>query len=143
MPIVALIKATAVETRVGGSSSRMMLMPTAMTEEPRPCSARPPSINSNDPSKAQMTDPISMAARATTSMRRLPYMSAMRATIGVDTAALSRVIVTSHEASAGPTPSSSGKSGSSGMTKVKCSDATMPLSDSTRMVAQAGTERFI
>ena len=43
-PNVELISAIPPATRSGGSSSRMMLMPMAITVEPRPCRARPVSI---------------------------------------------------------------------------------------------------
>ena len=143
MPIVALISATAVPMRSGGSLSRRMLMPTAISDAPKPCRARPTIIAMNETSSAQITEPRTIAPSATSNIRRLPYMSAIRAMIGVPTAAVSSVAVTSQEESEAETPRSSGNSGSSGITRVNCRAETMPHSDSTRMVTQAGTVRCI
>ena len=143
MPIVALISATAVPMRSGGSLSRRMLMPTAMSAAPKPCSALPTIIVRKETSSAQITEPRIIAPSATSSIRRLPYMSAIRAMIGVPTAAVSRVAVTSQEESEAEMSSSSGNSGRSGITRVNCSAETMPHRDSTRMVAQAGAVRCI
>ena len=143
MPIVALINATAVPMRSGGSLSRRMLMPTAMSAAPKPWSALPTIIVRKETSSAQITEPRIIAPSETSSIRRLPYMSAIRAMIGVPTAAVSRVAVTSQEESEAEMSSRSGNSGRSGITKVNCSAETMPHRDRTRMVAQAGAVRCI
>src|SRR5690606_28404590 len=62
----------------------------------------------------------------TTSMSFLPNMSARRETMGVPTAAVSSVMVTSQEALSLVVSRIAGKSGSSGSTSVCCSDTSVP-----------------
>ena len=57
---------------------------------------------------------------------RLPNMSASRATTGVATAQVSRVAVTSQEASSAEIANSSAKLGSSATTRVCCSETVVP-----------------
>ena len=56
-------------------------------------------------------------------------MSASLETVGVATAAVSRVMVTSHDASSADFPKISGKSGSNGITMDCCSDTTVAHND--------------
>ncbi len=68
-------------------------------------------------------------------IRRLPYMSAMRETIGVATAPVSSVIVTSQVASPSLTPRMPGRLGSNGTTRVVCSATTSPARLSSAVTA--------
>ena len=69
---------------------------------------------------------------------RLPNMSASLDMIGVATALVSSVAVTSQDASSGLTPRMAGNSGSSGTTIVCCSATTVPDRDRIAMTAQVG-----
>jgi hypothetical protein len=66
-------------------------------------------------------------------------MSANLETVGVATADVSKVIVTSQEVSSADLPKIPGKSGSSGMTMVCCSDTTVPHDDKIPMTTHVGT----
>ena len=103
--------------------------------------ARPTSIAGKFAPSAAMSEPTVMTAKDTSSILRLPYMSAMRETIGVATAPVSRVAVTSQEASSADTSRIAGRSGSRGMTSVCCSETSMPQEVRIAMVAQEGTRR--
>ncbi|MCY1221330.1 hypothetical protein D9M72_333820 [compost metagenome] len=135
MPSVALIRATADPIFSLGSSSRMMLMPTGIKAEENPCSARPTMSQRKLPPTAATMEPATMMARQITIIFRLPYMSALRDTIGVATALESSVAVTSQEASSAVTPRIPGKSGRSGTTRVCISATTVPLSARTAVMA--------
>ena len=111
----------------------MMLIPTGMSAAANPCSARPAITVANVSPTATSTAPAVIVTRATTTIRRLPTMSANRDTIGVATAPLRIVIVTAHEAVVGLTPRMSGRSGISGTTSVCCSAASIPASERTVM----------
>ena len=126
MPSVALMRATAETTFSRGSSSRMMLMPTGIRDAARPWKARPTRSVSNVPPTAAMMDPTTMVTMATTIMRRLPNMSAIRETMGVAMALVSSVMVTSQEVLSGEAFRIFGKSGNSGTTMVCCSATTVP-----------------
>ena len=65
-------------------------------------------------------------------------MSANRDMIGVATALVSNVAVTSQDASSELTPRMPGNSGSSGTTIVCCNATTVPHSDRIAMTAQVG-----
>src|SRR6195952_1157038 len=89
-----------------------------------------------------MMDPTVIATMHTIIISRLPNMSANRDMIGVATALVSRVAVTSHDASSELTPRMPGKSGSNGTTMVCCNETTVPHNDNTPMTAQVGV-RFL
>ena len=93
--------------------------------------------HTNEPPTAANTEPATMMARHTTIILRLPYMSALRETIGVATALASKVDVTSQEASSALTPRIPGKSGRSGTTNVCISATTVPLRARTAVIAEA------
>jgi copper resistance protein C len=90
------------------------------------------------PPVAAINDPTVIASIATSIMRRLPNMSASRETIGVATADISKVEVTSHDEVSGVTEKIPAKSCSSGTTKVCCSETTVPQSDRMPTMAQVG-----
>ena len=79
----------------------MMLMPSGMTPEARPWSARPTIIQRTSESlRAQTTtEPLTSSTMLTISIRRLPYMSAEPPITGVATAAASSVAVTAQAVS--------------------------------------------
>src|ERR1700712_770066 len=89
-----------------------------------------------------MMDPTVIATMHTIIISRLPNMSANRDMIGVATALVSRVAVTSHDASSELTPRMPGKSGSNGTTMVCCNATTVPHNDNTPMTAHVGV-RFL
>ena len=62
-------------------------------------------------------------------IRRLPYMSASRATTGVATAEVSRVAVINHDALSAEIPNSSAKLGSRATTRVCCSETVVPAGE--------------
>jgi hypothetical protein len=131
MPSVALISATAKPTRSFGSASRMMLIPTGIKDAARPCRPRPASTVTKDPPTATSAEPKVLVAKAITTMRLLPTISASRETIGVATAPDKIVMVTAHDAVVGVTPRMSGRSGMRDTTSVCCSAASMPEVAST------------
>jgi hypothetical protein len=137
MPSVALISATAPPIRSGGSSSRIVEMPIGMSAGANPCSARATIRTHSESLAAPSREPARSTSRETTIIRRLPYMSASRDRIGVATALVSRVTVTSQEALSMLVPSSRGKSGSSGTTSVCMSETAVPHSASTRTIGPA------
>ena len=72
---------------------------------------------------------------------RLPNMSAHRETIGVATALVSRVAVTSHEPFVSVVCNSLGTSGNSGTTSVCCSATSVPVIARTAVTSPAGRRR--
>ena len=82
-------------TRSGGSSSRRMLMPSGTTATAAPWSARPAISTGSRELMAQSSEPTTIDPSASSSTRRLPYMSPARPSNGVNTAPVSRVTVTS------------------------------------------------
>ncbi len=141
MPRVALIRATAEPTRSLGNSSRMMLIPIGINAAANPCRERPMITVRKIPPTAAMIDPMVIATMHRIIINRLPNMSASLDMIGVATALVSRVAVTSQAESSGLTPRIPGKSGSSGMTIVCCRATTVPQSDRMPMIAQVGAFR--
>ena len=90
------------------------------------------------PPTAATIDPTVIATMHKIIISRLPNMSASRDMIGVATALVSKVAVTSQEASSELTPRMPGKSGSNGTTRVCCNATTVPHNDNTPMTAQVG-----
>jgi hypothetical protein len=130
-PSEALINAVAPLSRSAGSSSRMMLIPSAITPAASPCIARPITIGVSALLSAQTTEPATSTARLTSSILRLPYMSPSRPTTGVATAPASSVAVIAQAVSDAGALSSSGSFGTSGMTSVCMSETTTPANAST------------
>lgn len=126
MPSVELISATEDSTRAGGSSSRMMLMPSGTTASAAPCRARPAMSTPICELTAHSTEPSTRTPREASSTRRLPYMSPTLPRTGVQIAPVSRVTVTSQLAVAGVAPVSWGMCGSSGTTRVCMTATTTP-----------------
>ena len=141
MPRVADMRATAPPTRSRGSSSRMIEMPTGMSAAAKPCRARPATTTASVPPRAPSTDPRIWSTRQTSIIRRLPCMSASRLTMGVATALVSRVAVTSQDASSAVVCSRVGNSGSSGTIRVCCSATIVPVRAST-VVTRVGLARL-
>ena len=136
MPSVALIKAIADDTFSFGSSSRMIEMPTGISADENPCSARPTISRTKLPAlSAATSEPTAISRMQTIIISRLPYMSASRATTGVATAEVSSVAVISQEASSEEIASSSAKLGSRATTRVCCSETVVPARQSTPMTA--------
>ncbi len=92
-PRVALISAMAEPSLSGGSSSRMMLIPSGITPIPHPCRTRPATTGTRPSDRAQTADPITMSPRLPSSTRRLPYRSPSLPLTGLQTAAASSVEV--------------------------------------------------
>ena len=130
-PSDALIKAIDEPSRSLGNSSRMMLMPSAITPDDNPCSARPTIIGNRLSASAPITEPATNAITLSSSIRRFPYMSPSRPIVGVATAAANRVAVIAHAASDAEACNRCGSSGMSGITKLCISDTTMPANAST------------
>lgn len=130
-PSDALITAVAEPSRSGGSSSRMMLMPSGMTPAAMPCRTRPTTMGPRLSLSAPTTEPTTSSARLIRSIRRLPYMSPRRPTVGVATEAASSVAVIAHAVSAAEAFSSRGSCGIRGMTIVCMSATVMPAKAST------------
>ncbi len=128
MARVALISATPRGTRSRGSSSRMIAMPIGTSAIPTPCIARAAITSASSWLTAPSSDPSTITPSATTIIRFLPYMSASREIVGIATAPVSRVAVTNQAALSTVVSSSRGKSGSSGSTRVCCSDTVVPHS---------------
>ena len=126
MPSDELISATPLPTRPSGSTSRMMLMPSGITPSEAPCSARATISVPTSGATAPSAEPTATSASATTSIRRLPYMSPRRPSIGAQTAPATRVAVTSQVTVEGDAPSSCGKRGRSGTTRVCINDTARP-----------------
>ena len=114
MPSDELISAIPLPTRSAGSTSRMMLMPSGTTPSEAPCSTLATISSSTPGASAPSTEPTVISPSATSSIRRLPYMSPSRPSSGADTAPAISVEVTSQAAVAVDTPSSTGNCGSSG-----------------------------
>ncbi len=131
MPSDALISAVAAPSRWGGSTSRMMLMPSGMTPAARPWSVRPTIIGIRLSLSAPTTEPVISRPRLTRSMRRFPYMSPRRPVTGVATAPARSVAVIAQAVSDGGASSSRGSSGTSGIMIVCISETTMPARAST------------
>ena len=74
----------------------MMLMPSGTTPSDAPCSARATIRVPTSGASAPSAEPAATSPSATTSIRRLPYMSPRRPSIGAHTAPATRVAVTSH-----------------------------------------------
>ncbi len=130
-PRVALIRAIAEPSRSGGSSSRMMLIPSGITPIAHPWSTRPMTTGTRPADRAQTTDPITMSPRLPSSTRRLPYRSPSLPLTGLQTAAASSVDVITQDASDAEVCRRRGRSGMSGTTIVCISETTMPHSAST------------
>src|SRR5699024_9933864 len=81
---------------------------------------RPMMRSTNSVLIAHNSEPTIMTVNAMIDISRLPYISAILATMSVETAEVSRAAVTSHEACALDTSSRAGRSGSSGMVSVNC-----------------------
>src|SRR6185436_394137 len=111
--------------------------------EANPCRARPATSGTRLAAEAARIEPATMASMETSIIRRLPTMSASRDTIGVATAPVSRVAVTSQETLSAEACRIVGKSGSKGTTRVCCSATTVPLTHRTVVIAQAGIERLL
>ena len=79
--------------------------------------------------------------KQTTIMRRLPNMSASRETVGIATALVSSVAVMSHDALDGEVSKIFGRSPTSGMISVCCSDTNVPHTLRMAMTAQVGARR--
>lgn len=115
----------------------MMLMPTGMSAAAKPWSALAVMTKARVVPSAPITDPMICIVRQKNITLRLPYISARRETIGVATAEVSRVAVTSQDALSAVVSSRRGSSGSTGMMSVCCSATTVPVSAST-VVRTAG-----
>ncbi len=74
----------------------MMLMPSGTTPSEAPCSTRATIRVLMSGASAPSAEPTVTSPSATTSMRRLPYMSPRRPSTGAHTAPATRVAVTSH-----------------------------------------------
>ena len=94
-PSIALIRAIEEPTRSRGISAASRLMPSGMAAAETPWIARPTISQAMSLDTAVISEPTVSAAIATSSIRRLPYMSPSRPMIGTDTAATRRVEVSS------------------------------------------------
>ena len=117
-PSELLIRATPVPIWAGGRTSRSTLIPRGMIPSAAPCNVRPVIIISTPGATAHKTEPTVIMPRATSNMRRLPYMSPSRPSTGAQTAPATSVAVTSHETVVGDASSKRGNRGSSGTTIV-------------------------
>ncbi len=131
MPSEELISAIAEPSRFGGSSSRMMLMPSGIAPIAPPWMARPITMRTSSEVSAQISEPTTSRPRATMSMRRLPNMSPSRPITGVATAPARRVAVMTQDALDVVVCSSFGRSATSGTTSVCMTETTMPQNAST------------
>ena len=136
-PSVALMAEMAVVVMCGGVISRIRLIPTGMNPAASPWNARPTSIGISESAWAQISEPTISRAAVTMSTRCLPNMSANRPAIGIDTAAASRVEVTTQPAFAGEVCSSCGSSDWIGITSVWVSAALSPPKQSTITLRRA------
>ena len=134
-PSVALMKAIAESTRSSCSTSRMIEMPSGTTPTIAPCSVRPTMMPMIPGDSAAMTEPTTITASSTSTIRRLPYMSPSRPEIGVITAAASSVEVTTHAVSSRLAFSSSGSFDWIGTMSVNMNDEHRPAVASTAMIA--------
>ncbi len=119
----------------------MMLIPTGIIEIAKPWRPRPISRATKLPPIAATSDPTTIIVIEISIMRRFPNMSARRETIGVATALVRSVTVTSQEASSALTPRIFGKSGNNGMTIVCCSATTVP--ERQRIAVMSRLERRV
>lgn len=138
MPKLALMRDTAPAIFFCGSASRRMLIPTGITAPENPWMARPASAQKNVPPREAVNAPTIIIAIAISSIRRLPNMSARRDTMGVATAAVRSVTVTSQDTSSPVTPKTRGYSGSRGTTAVFSRDTAIPPLASVAMMIQSG-----
>ena len=111
-PSVALSDAIAVLVMCGGVTSRISAMPTGMNPMAMPCRARPASIGVSVDESAQTTEPTTRIETLATITRCLPYRSPSRPLIGIVTAAVSSVTVTTQPALATDVSRSPGRPGS-------------------------------
>ena len=77
-PSEALIIATAPASFLGGSTSRITLIPSGMTPAARPCRIRPATRGITLELRAPTTEPVTNSAMLIRSRRRLPNMSPKR-----------------------------------------------------------------
>ena len=131
MPSDELISAMPEPTRSAGSTSRMMLMPSGITPSAAPCSTRATISSSTPGASAPSAEPTVISPSATSSIRRLPYMSPSRPSSGAQTAPATRVAVTSQATVAVEVDSSCGNCGSSGTTSVCIRETVTPHEAST------------
>jgi hypothetical protein len=89
--------------------------------------------------RAATSEPAVIKTMHTSIISRFPYMSASLDTIGVATAAVSKVAVTNQEMSSAETCSSCWNPGSSGITMVCCNDTVVPAKESTVITTHVGT----
>lgn len=118
-------------------------MPSGIAPIATPCRARPTTEGSSDEDIAHSTEPMIMADRSTSRMRRLPNISPSRPLIGVHTAEARRVTVMTQEALVVDVFRRVGRLGMSGTTRVCMSETTMPMvlrvATSTVGVARGGS----
>ena len=134
-PSEALIIATAPASFLGGSTSRITLMPSGMTPAARPCRIRPATRGITLELSAPTTEPVTNSAMLIRSRRRLPNMSPKRPMVGTATAAASSVAVTAHAVSDAGAFRYSGRCGMIGITSVCMSETTMPENARTATTA--------
>ena len=134
-PRVALMRAIAVSTRFSCSTSRRIEMPSGTTPTIAPCRVRPTTTPTIPGDSAAMTEPATMTASSTSTIRRLPYMSPSRPEIGVMIAAASSVEVTTQAVSSRLASSSSGSFAWIGTTSVNMNEDASPAAARTAMIA--------
>lgn len=96
----------------------MIAIPTGTSATPTPCRDRARINKGSALLRPPSNDPATETAKASSSIRRLPYMSASRDTVGVATAPANRVEVTSHDALLADVSNRRGSSASSGRKRV-------------------------
>jgi len=95
-PSIALITATAAPTRSRGRVALSRLMPRGIVAIDAPWTARPTISTAMSLVKQVISEPTTSIVRATSIIRRLPYMSPSRPNSGTATAPTSSVEVSSH-----------------------------------------------
>lgn len=118
MPSDELMRPIAEPSFSGGSSSRMMLMPSGIAPMAKPCSARPINMGTKADSAPQISDPTTRNDSAISSIRRLPTISPSRPNTGVATAPASSVTVITQAALELDVFNSVGKCASNGTIRV-------------------------
>jgi hypothetical protein len=118
IPSMALISATAEPVRSRGRTAVSRLIPSGMAAEATPDNALPTIISARLLVSASSSDPAASMPRQHSSSSRRPYMSASRPMIGTDTAATSKVEVSSHCVAPAVVRSSTASLGSTGTTRV-------------------------
>jgi hypothetical protein len=113
-------------------------MPRGTTPVTAPCSARPTITPTMLVESPAMTEPSIRHASSAMTMRLLPYMSPRRPAIGVMTAAVNSVAVTTHAVSSREALSSSGSFAWMGTTSVYMNDAQRPARARTATIAPCG-----